>query len=602
MVPAPTLHPTDRRSTPHTTTARARSVGGQRPWRQELAPRDQPGVVARNSDLVRARHPHSVPGATCAGAGRHRSFSRAWWAGDATFDAGATRARLTLGAEAAFANGTVRQGDQVAFARIRVRADNLVAGATYRVTHPYGVLRLTADATGSILYTDDSGCLAAPCDFAQMLRGPVGPFLRWDAGAPEGYVGDGTTPHAVVGSPLGTNEFRMERVTTGGGAPLATPVPLGQTDQFVVQGRMAALRAQASPRGGTYTAAQQVVLSSSNAAADIHYTTDGTEPTAGSTMYAGPITVDDGVTRLKFVAIAADGSTSPVVTETYTIDTVAPAVAADPPGGTFGSTRSVALSSDDPTAAIYYTTDGSTPTAAATRYTDPVEISRSLTLKARAIDPSGNVGAVGAWDFVIDLPTTALTLATPSATTVDFGQTTDVSGRLTSGGAAVAGGTVTVQSRALNATAWVAVAGGSATTAADGSYSVTGVRPAATGDYRVVFEGDATHAASASSAQRVSVRGVVTFDDLAGPVRRGRAVVYSGTLSPTHAGATIRVTVVIPGRRNQSWTATVADDGTWRVRVRAPKKVGSYSAVARWSGDADHLAASSDPITVRVIK
>jgi hypothetical protein len=40
-------------------------------------------------------------------------------------------------------------------------------------------------------------------------------------------------PHAVIGSPLGTNFVRLERL--GGGAP----VLVGQTDQFLVQGKLA---------------------------------------------------------------------------------------------------------------------------------------------------------------------------------------------------------------------------------------------------------------------------------------------------------------------------------------------------------------------------
>lgn len=527
-----------------------------------------------------------------------------WWAGDASFDAGATRARLVLAAEAAFANGAVTAGDQVAFARIRVRADNLVPGATYRVTHPYGTVRLTAGADGTIFHTDDSGCLSGPCDFSQMLRGPVGPFLRWDAGAPEGYLGDGVTPHRVVGSPYGTNEFRMEQVTTGTGSALASPVPLGGTDQFVVQGRLASLRVSASPSGGSFTTAQQVQLASNDPAAEIFYTTDGSVPSAASTRYTGPITVaGEGTTRLRFLAVAADGTTSPVGSETYTIDTVAPTVSADPAGGSFISTQQVTLSSDDPTAVIHYTTDGSTPTAASTRYDGPLQVSRSLTLRARAIDPLGNASAVGSWAFVLSLPTSSLTLGTPSAAVVDHGQSTALTGRLTvtGDGTPLPGRAVRVQSRPLGATAWADVPGATGTTGSDGGYLAT-LTPSATVDYRVVFAGDPSYQASVSPTQRVGVRAVVWLAPLVDQVRRGRAVTYSGTLAPTHAGAVITVTVSAPGQRTRNATATVAADGSWRVRTKAPNKAGSYSVVARWGGDVDHLAGTSQTRTLRVVR
>ena len=130
---------------------------------------------------------------------------------------------------------------------------------------------------------------------------------------------------------------------------------------------------------------------------------------------------------------------------------------------------------------------------------------------------------------MIGLPTTSLTLATPAPATVDFGGTSSLSGVLTGGGSPVAGRTVTVQTRALNATAWVDVPGLSAVTTATGGYTIGGLKPTATADYRVVFAGDPSFQASASSAQRVFVRGVLTLDPLVAQVSRNRQLTYSGT-------------------------------------------------------------------------
>lgn len=516
-----------------------------------------------------------------------------WWAGDASFDAGTTRARLTLGAEAAFANGAPKANDQISFARIRVRADNLVPGATYRVTHPYGVVDLTADGAGSIFSTDDTGCLSAPCDFGLMLRGPVGPFLRWDSGAPAGYVGDGATPHTVVGSPYGTNVFRMERITTGTGAPLATPVALGETDQFVVQGKLASLRVTATPRGGTYTSAQQVTLAASDASAEIRYTTDGTAPTATSTLYTGPVTINaEGTTVLKFQAFGTDGSTSAVGTETYVIDTIAPTVSANPGGGAFPGAQQVTLSTDDGTAQIRYTTNGSTPTATSTLYTGPVTITQTSTLRAIAIDPAGNVSPVGSWSFTIGLPTSSLTLATPSPTPITIGQTTTLSGRLTSGGTGVSGATVVLQSQAVGQTTFQPT-GATAVTNATGNYSFAGVAPTATTTYRVVYAGGAQAQGSTSTTQQVQVRAIVTINAMP-PVGKGRNMTVSGTLNPAHQGAQITVTFSLAGQRSpRPVTATVAANGTWSVATKAPNRQGTWTTTATWGGDADHLGASA---------
>src|SRR5439155_1356387 len=61
----------------------------------------------------------------------------------------------------------------------------------------------------------------------------VGPsFLQWDASLPAppaGFVGDGITPHAVTGSPCGTNFYRVE-------GPLLPPGGV-QTNLFTVVGK-----------------------------------------------------------------------------------------------------------------------------------------------------------------------------------------------------------------------------------------------------------------------------------------------------------------------------------------------------------------------------
>lgn len=83
----------------------------------------------------------------------------------------------------------------------------------------------------------------------------------------------------------------------------------------------------ASPAAGTYTTAQTVTLSS-NETATIYYTTDGTEPTTSSAVYAAPISITTTKT-LKFFGKDAAGNSSAVQTLTYTIDASAPVVYVD---------------------------------------------------------------------------------------------------------------------------------------------------------------------------------------------------------------------------------------------------------------------------------
>jgi outer membrane protein OmpA-like peptidoglycan-associated protein len=75
----------------------------------------------------------------------------------------------------------------------------------------------------------------------------------------------------------------------------------------------------ASPAPGTFTGTQQVTLSSATPGAAIHYTTDGSTPTASSPVYSGPIAVD-GTTTVNAVAIAPGAPASSVFSGTYAVE------------------------------------------------------------------------------------------------------------------------------------------------------------------------------------------------------------------------------------------------------------------------------------------
>ncbi len=176
-----------------------------------------------------------------------------WWTGEAEMNlTGGGDALLVLAREAAFANEVPADGDQVSFSRVRIRATVPVAGATYRVTHPYGVdtFEDVAGGTRGINFTEDVGCALSPdpndggCDFSDAFFGRVDPFLTWDPAVapapPDGYVGNPNVNHRVVGSPNGTNFFLIERTSDAQGNALpGGPVEVGQTNLFAVQGKLA---------------------------------------------------------------------------------------------------------------------------------------------------------------------------------------------------------------------------------------------------------------------------------------------------------------------------------------------------------------------------
>lgn len=141
----------------------------------------------------------------------------AFWAmADAslTTNGAGDKAILVTALEAAFASadGLPAPGQQSSFGRIRIRAAGVIDGATYKVTHPFGVDNVVAEtgAVKGLNVTEDIGDLVGGSDFEGALGSRPGPFLSWDAGAPAGYLGDPAVDHAVTGSPYNTNFFRIE--------------------------------------------------------------------------------------------------------------------------------------------------------------------------------------------------------------------------------------------------------------------------------------------------------------------------------------------------------------------------------------------------------
>lgn len=164
-----------------------------------------------------------------------------WYADARITRASGGNVRLVLAKEAAFTTPLPSIGNQITFDRIRVRIDQLTPGATYTITHPFGVMTATADADGGIVInsslkttstastasatatktattdgfnvvaaepagdpdggillkgpgsgggggtnsaeintTEDIGCGSAPCDFRASLEGKISRFLKWD--------------------------------------------------------------------------------------------------------------------------------------------------------------------------------------------------------------------------------------------------------------------------------------------------------------------------------------------------------------------------------------------------------------------------------------
>jgi hypothetical protein len=73
-----------------------------------------------------------------------------------------------------------------------------------------------------------------------------------------------------------------------------------------------------SPAGGNFPSAQTVTIATSTAGATIHFTVDGSTPTASSPLFSGPISVTSSET-IRAIGVASGLANSAVASATYTI-------------------------------------------------------------------------------------------------------------------------------------------------------------------------------------------------------------------------------------------------------------------------------------------
>ncbi|WP_345369237.1 starch-binding protein [Algivirga pacifica] len=153
-----------------------------------------------------------------------------------------------------------------------------------------------------------------------------------------------------------------------------------------------------SPAGTAFDTSIAVTLTAS-AGATTYYTTDGSDPTTSDLVYSGPITLT-ATTLLKARAFNSSNS-SDIISEQYTLNEVQPI--ADTPvfsveGGNFDTSISFTLSNTSG-CSIYYTTDGSTPTASSTPYTGSITLSETTTVKAITVCDTDDSSVVASYTF-----------------------------------------------------------------------------------------------------------------------------------------------------------------------------------------------------------
>jgi hypothetical protein len=116
----------------------------------------------------------------------------------------------------------------------------------------------------------------------------------------------------------------------------------------------------------------------------------------------------------KFVLCAAAAMSATV--DAQPERTVAPAPALSPAAGTYTTAQTVTITDSTSGAAIYYTTDGSTPTTGSNKYTAAIKVSATETVKAIAAVNGDANSPVASASYVIETPTAAPVFLPPAGT------------------------------------------------------------------------------------------------------------------------------------------------------------------------------------------
>ena len=207
------------------------------------------------------------------------------------------------------------------------------------------------------------------------------------AGATIRYTLDGTSP--TSSSPIFSSTLVVDQTTTFKSATFKTGWSASGVQSGTITFNYGALDAPSiDPATGNYAGTVNVTMSSAQTGATIRYTTNGTTPTASSTLYAGAVPISN-TTTVKAKAFHSSYSASGETSRTFTMSAATPTLSAA--AGSYAPGSTVTISTTEPTATLRMTIDGNDPTS-----TSPIVASGTalilgnFTLKVKAF--RANVG------------------------------------------------------------------------------------------------------------------------------------------------------------------------------------------------------------------
>ncbi|OHD07011.1 MAG: hypothetical protein A2086_00430 [Spirochaetes bacterium GWD1_27_9] len=158
-----------------------------------------------------------------------------------------------------------------------------------------------------------------------------------------------------------------------------------------------------SPLGGIFDDVQTITISCSTPDAKIVYTIDGSTPSRTNGIpYTNTFVVNSFVI-IKALAYKDDVADSNIVRSAYSFKVSTPQII--PNGGKFPFEKTVELTNTTKDSIIYYTTNGANPSSSSSRYTTPISISSSMTIKTIAYRYGWSYSDVATANFTFEAET-----------------------------------------------------------------------------------------------------------------------------------------------------------------------------------------------------
>lgn len=155
-----------------------------------------------------------------------------------------------------------------------------------------------------------------------------------------------------------------------------------------------------SPSAGSFDFNVDVTLTCATPSSTIYYTTDGSAPTTSSAVYAAPLHLTANTT-VRALATAAGLADSGIASASYVV--IANPSCAKPviSVSSSGDPRDVTITCATIGASIYYTIDGSNPTAASNLYSGTFQVQSSKIVKAVALKTLYKRSPYAAWSSTL---------------------------------------------------------------------------------------------------------------------------------------------------------------------------------------------------------